>query len=558
MSGKQFLFMQGAHRSGTSALANLMHALGIHLGVDLLDPQQGVNDEGFWEHRFVVEINEAILRRLNSSWYDFRQLPADFWVWPVFDDIRQAIRGWLERDFFDKSIIGIKDPRLCRTLPLWHRVVTDAGWNANSIVIYRNAHNVADSLRRRDGFPENLGKLIWLASNLDAELHSRCMKTAFIEYDYLMENKKSMVSDIASYFPELSLRCENEEISDILREDLRHHRGSISYGEESDELDFICREIMKNLAEERSSSAISRMDHLRNSFYQYLSRSPGIVEAFHQMTSHFIGVNQDLSRLGDMHSHALAVVRQRDDELVEKNTVIERIKDENNEISSVVSSLNSENKMLRDSLDLAKKEKIFQPVKQAGSPIAQLLTSLSGEEDVREWGRALVDRQKRIDDLQLVLDRRVAELQVAAGRARDLEKLLHAVEKKLSATLSHSNALEANIASMSEASREQWLLYEGIQKEWLSVQEKNSELLLEVAMLSNHVIAYEKRNQYLVDDLCHSQSKIDALSAEISLLKKEIQEMWGRVQEMQYQESFFDLKFRLLSERFMNTGKSEK
>lgn len=549
MSGKQFLFMQGAHRSGTSALANLMHALGVQLGVDLLDPQKGVNDEGFWEHRFVVDTNEAIFRRLNSSWYDFRQLPPDFWTWSVFDDIRLAIRDWLEREFGGQVVVGIKDPRLCRTLPLWHQVVTEAGWEASAIVIYRGAHNVASSLNRRDGFPDHLGKLIWLAYNLDAELNSRGMKTAFIEYDYLMDNKNSMIADIARYFSGLSLNSENQEIGRIIREDLRHHRDSVPYGEESDDLDFICREIMKNFSEERSAAAISRMDHLRNSFYQYLARSPGIADAFHDMARRFIGVNQDLSRIGGMHSHALAVVRQRDCELREKNTVIEKSQQENISLSSTLASLLSENQHLRDSLESAKKEKSALAEKRVNSSIAQLLTSLSGEGEAREWGRVLADRQKRIDDLQLTLDRRVSELQEVTTKARGLDKLLHDAEKKLSSTLSHLEALEGNAALMSEASREQGAVYESAQKELAVLIGKNAELLREMATLSSHVAAYEKRNRSLVDGLYQSQSKINMLDSEIASFKENIQAMRAQIGEMQYQESFFDIKFGLLSER---------
>ena len=50
----------GMHRSGSSAVARGMMALGMELGERLV-PVQPDNPTGFWEDKKVVDLNDAIL-----------------------------------------------------------------------------------------------------------------------------------------------------------------------------------------------------------------------------------------------------------------------------------------------------------------------------------------------------------------------------------------------------------------------------------------------------------------------------------------------------------------
>ena len=40
----------GMHRSGTSALAGLLHELGLEMGSSLMSGRADENEKGFWEH----------------------------------------------------------------------------------------------------------------------------------------------------------------------------------------------------------------------------------------------------------------------------------------------------------------------------------------------------------------------------------------------------------------------------------------------------------------------------------------------------------------------------
>src|SRR5260221_9287576 len=75
-SKNQLVVVVGMHRSGTSALARALPALGVELGNRLMPPIAGENDKGFWEDLDVNELNIEILRRLGAEW-DSLELPMD-------------------------------------------------------------------------------------------------------------------------------------------------------------------------------------------------------------------------------------------------------------------------------------------------------------------------------------------------------------------------------------------------------------------------------------------------------------------------------------------------
>lgn len=92
------------HRSGSSATAGVMHLLGIHMGDKLL-PATVNNPKGHYENVDFVNLNQEILRSMNSTW----NRP------PSMDKIAIAnipvtrIRTFLSKH--KKPVWGLKDPR---------------------------------------------------------------------------------------------------------------------------------------------------------------------------------------------------------------------------------------------------------------------------------------------------------------------------------------------------------------------------------------------------------------------------------------------------------------
>lgn len=186
----------GMHRSGTSALTGVLSLLGIHAGDTLLPAVEEVNPKGFWEHAEIVSIHEQLLNALNSSWEDENALPDQWWLSPSVDDFRSRIVSALRRDFGNLPVWLIKDPRMCRLLPLWQQVLHELGCQPLYVLAVRNPAEVAHSLRKRDNLTEESSCLLWLTHMLEAEFRTRGKQRVFATYERLLSDWQGTIGDI--------------------------------------------------------------------------------------------------------------------------------------------------------------------------------------------------------------------------------------------------------------------------------------------------------------------------------------------------------------------------
>src|SRR6185312_9389345 len=149
---KQALLVIGMHRSGTSVLTRLINLHGVTLGSDLLQAAAD-NETGFWENQHVVRFHERLLAALGSSWDDPREL-REGWLEQVrVAGFRDELVALITGEFGDAPIWAIKDPRLCRLLPLWLKVL---GWldiEPKLIFAMRHPGEVVGSLMQRNELP---------------------------------------------------------------------------------------------------------------------------------------------------------------------------------------------------------------------------------------------------------------------------------------------------------------------------------------------------------------------------------------------------------------------
>ena len=133
----------GMHRSGTSAVAGMLHKLGVNMGDNLYPPDHG-NPQGHFEDIGFMEANTAILRAAGGEWHN---PPSDFQI-KVFGarEVGRIIDLINERRSHNR-VWGFKDPRTCITLPLYLPHLADAFF----IVLHRCCKDVAASLHARDG-----------------------------------------------------------------------------------------------------------------------------------------------------------------------------------------------------------------------------------------------------------------------------------------------------------------------------------------------------------------------------------------------------------------------
>ncbi|MHB8684263.1 MAG: hypothetical protein ACYC9X_08060, partial [Dehalococcoidia bacterium] len=101
----------GSGRSGTSAVAKLLHTAGISVGHDLIEPDAS-NPDGYFEERAVVAVNEKILRDAGlHAWFSTaaRAQIIDA-ARPHLDDMRALLAD---------ATPAWKDPRFSWTLEAW-------------------------------------------------------------------------------------------------------------------------------------------------------------------------------------------------------------------------------------------------------------------------------------------------------------------------------------------------------------------------------------------------------------------------------------------------------
>lgn len=218
------ILIPGMHRSGTSLITRLVNLLGFDLGQRLM-PASADNPRGYWENMDVVEAHEALLASLDSPWTSLTPLPDDWQSRPVSQLVRQRLQDIVTHEFADQPA-AIKDPRLCRFLPLWHDIAANTGRQLMVIMAIRHPVDVARSLEKRDAMSLNTGLLLWLRHVCEAERDSRDMPRIVVDYDVLLKDWRQPVRDIAAKLGidwPVSVDKAAPAIRDFIAPDLRHH-----------------------------------------------------------------------------------------------------------------------------------------------------------------------------------------------------------------------------------------------------------------------------------------------------------------------------------------------
>ena len=125
----------GMHRSGTSIITGMLEKLGGSVGETPM-PAAPENPDGFWENEEVVLLNEAYLDKLRSCWADPHLLPKDVWQDEITTKFRKKADKLLKREYAGHEMALVKDPRMCRVMPLWEPIFASG---IQSCPIFRRA-----------------------------------------------------------------------------------------------------------------------------------------------------------------------------------------------------------------------------------------------------------------------------------------------------------------------------------------------------------------------------------------------------------------------------------
>jgi hypothetical protein len=218
----------GFGRSGTSLTMRLLNLLGVEIGPneDLLTPSEGDNPRGYWEPRWMVELNDEILARLGTVWWRSLQAEPGWEQSSEFDDLRELARRMLAEKFGAARLWGWKDPRTTLTLPFWRELVPDAKY----VICLRNPADAISSIQRRPdpNLPVETWGDLWLEYTARALKETQGQRRALVFYEDYFQDPDKPLATMAELLDLQSPRREGalQRLFEEIEQTLRHHATS--------------------------------------------------------------------------------------------------------------------------------------------------------------------------------------------------------------------------------------------------------------------------------------------------------------------------------------------
>ena len=187
---RRAILVLGMHRSGTSAVTGALRLCGVELGSELMQPGPD-NPKGFWEHAGVVAIHDRLLAALGRAWNDPRPLPAGWLQSEAAKTAGKDLERLLRLEFSGSPLWAVKDPRMCRLLPLWWPILRRMKVEPAALFVLRHPREVADSLVARNNWPPGLSRLLWIEHLLDAQAATDGVPRVVLPYESLLQGPEA-------------------------------------------------------------------------------------------------------------------------------------------------------------------------------------------------------------------------------------------------------------------------------------------------------------------------------------------------------------------------------
>ncbi|MCP4662992.1 MAG: hypothetical protein GY856_46975, partial [bacterium] len=223
------IIVLGMHRAGTSAVAHLLVDLGFELAGEPVPPTPD-NPQGYWEPREVVEIHDQFLHAIGRTWSDPRPLAPHLFAGETAAEAGRRLREVVDRVVAPRRRWVVKDPRMCRLIPLWQEVLEAGIADLHFLHVLRSPLSVAGSLRERDGFSNEKSFLLWLRHCLEAEVATRGKDRTWLHFEQLTASQPSALNQrlrAVTGSPRLPGKRLQGVVESILVPSLVHYRHEI-------------------------------------------------------------------------------------------------------------------------------------------------------------------------------------------------------------------------------------------------------------------------------------------------------------------------------------------
>ncbi len=230
LTGSFCVTVLGAGRSGTSAVARALPAIGVELG-DNLRRGRGKNPTGFWEDRDLLTLNKRLKRALGIRGDSVRLIEEEEWRQPAVRAVHDRAVATIRRRFGQTARWGYKYGRTLRLLPFWLDVYRTLGLEVRYVIALRNPLSVARSREQldKDRGTQEKSDLEWLV-NVVPYLHLvKDQAVVAVDYDLLMADPAGQLERMAralgiTVTEREGIRAYCEE---FLRPGLRHSRFTV-------------------------------------------------------------------------------------------------------------------------------------------------------------------------------------------------------------------------------------------------------------------------------------------------------------------------------------------
>ena len=282
---REILVVLGMHRSGTSALSGVLNLAGIDFGLEnkLIGPNKNDNAKGYWENREIMELNDELLSIAESSWDDFRKINFNFLQGSNARRIIDKARNVLIDDFASSNVIGIKEPRMCRLLPIWKDIFRQLDLNVKYVIACRHPFEVCKSLELRDGIKSEKAYLLWITYMLDIEEYTFGERRVFVSYEELLLSWQDVLKKIQSELDlSINLVTENNnilKINEFLSTNLRHYVAGDEFEQETGiklvkQINLIIKETL-NLGQTSESHRV--LEDIRRNYWASLDLTAPLI-----------------------------------------------------------------------------------------------------------------------------------------------------------------------------------------------------------------------------------------------------------------------------------------
>src|SRR5579883_2158824 len=138
LSQKNVYTVLGAGRSGTSAIASGLNALGIDFGNKLKQGDNEWNPKGFWEDLEIShKINRGAVNALQYSWKDINEIDRLCQNNNALHEWKKMACDVLKQRMSTISHWGFKDPTTAKILPFWQDVFATLNVNDHYVIALR-------------------------------------------------------------------------------------------------------------------------------------------------------------------------------------------------------------------------------------------------------------------------------------------------------------------------------------------------------------------------------------------------------------------------------------